>query len=161
MKTPTKIAIGAVLGILALLILQRVLTRPSDQVLIKRALDEAISGSREGRTGPVMDFVSKSLEVNSDSYGISRNQISNFIKKSQPDVKIDNPNPVINGSEATIQSPVRVKMKLAMFETPEFNVNAKITLAKESSLEWLILPVAKWRITKIEAEDLPGTISGP
>ena len=51
---------------------------PSDQKMIREALDQAVLASREGRPGGVMDYLSNKFAVNSES--ITSGQVANFIK---------------------------------------------------------------------------------
>lgn len=158
MNTGTKIALGASVGIVGLLGLSAYLSQPSDEEAIKRSLTEAIEASRMGKPGPVLDFVSRGIAVNSESLEAARQEISNYIRMAKPDVEVVSMKPVITGDVATITSPLRLKLTLATVETPPITMNAKLTLRRESSRMWLVFPTTTWRLVAIEGDDVPSEL---
>lgn len=122
--------------------------RPSDEELIGRALDESIRASREGRPGSVLDLLSPSLTVNEEGVPYRR-EIAEFVRKSRPDVEVRNRKPTISGDVATIESPVRVSSSLPAVPLEHTFERVVITLEKERTREWLVLPGRRWRVTKV------------
>lgn len=141
-------ALAAVAGLL--LIARVALNQPSDEVLIQTALAEAIQASKDGKSGPVLDFVSRNATYNGEGSG-DRREIDKFIKQYRPDVKILNPRPTIQGDQATIVSPVELKMSLlnigASTSIPEVTIN----LRRETAFKWIVVPTTQWRVASIEA----------
>ena len=80
---------------------------PTDKEAIKTALEEATQAAKEGRPGPVLDFVSAELRVN-DVEEIDRAQIAKVVKESHPEVTVENQEAIVGGDMATIETPVRV-----------------------------------------------------
>ncbi len=125
---------------------------PSDKVLIHDALQESIKASRDGRPGGVLDFLSKSLKIN-DNESESRWSVADFIKKSRPDVEIENQEPQIEGETARIVSPVTVSLGLGPVQTPIRLEKVDIRLQKEMGTKFLIFPSPKWRIVRINLSE--------
>ena len=121
---------------------------PSDQKLIKEALQESVKASREGRPGGVMDYLSSSLKVNEEDVE-NRGEIGRYIKNARPEVVIENPTPVITGDTATVVSPVTVTFSIGPVSQPARIERVVITLAKETGTRFLIFPAPKWRIKEI------------
>lgn len=122
---------------------------PSDEQLIKVALDEAILASKEGRPGGVLEFISQKFAVNGEQYG-SRD-ISKTIKDLKPSVEIEKQSPTISGDTATITSPVRLSVSLPPVGTTLSEVT--IRFEKENGMKWLIFPTKKWRMVQVEMPD--------
>ena len=119
----------------------------SDKELIKIALDEAITASKEGRPGGVLDFLSRKFEVNGQQYGSG--DIAKTIKEMKPDVTIEKPDPTVNGDSATITSPVRLSVLTMGMNISEVT----ITFARETGTKWLIFPTKKWRMVEVDVPD--------
>lgn len=161
MTAPAKVGLGFGIALVVLFGLKFALGRPTDEEAIQAALQEALEASREGRPGAVLDFVSRTLKVNNEeAQNAGRGEVANYIRNAKPDIEVLNPKPVINGDTATIASPVKVSVRIAMVQTPPMTLNARIGLAKETGREWLIIPVPKWRVTTIEADNIPGELMG-
>ncbi|MBL8047097.1 MAG: hypothetical protein JNJ45_00290 [Chthonomonas sp.] len=161
MTTASKVGIGFGIALVALFGLKFALGRPTDEEAIQAALKEALQASREGRPGAVLDFVSRNLKVNSEeAQGAGRGEVANYIRNAKPDIEVLNPKPVITGDTATIASPVKVSVRIAMVQLPAVTIDARIGLAKESGREWLIIPVPKWRVTEIQADNIPSELTG-
>ncbi|MFX8820935.1 hypothetical protein ABTM55_19390, partial [Acinetobacter baumannii] len=80
---------------------------PSDENLIREAVTRSIEASREGRPGGVIDYISDRFAVNGDQPGTSA--IARFIRESKPEVTIDSYKPLVNGDQALITTPVKVR----------------------------------------------------
>lgn len=127
--------------------------QPSDQVLIKQALDAAVADAREGKTGKVMELLSsKAMFAGAD---IPRGEVGNYIKNAKPDFTIITPTPIIEGDKAVIVSPVDVSLKVAIVSTPPVRINSRIELTKEKHMSFFLVPTSSWKITKIEADGTP------
>lgn len=152
MNSKLKVILASAAALAALLFVvlgMGVFGGPSDEELIKVALDEAILASKEGRPGGVVDFISQRFQVNGEQYGTR--DISKTIKDLKPSVDIEKPTPTINGNSATITSPVRLSVSF-----PPVGTNlSEVTMhfEKENGTKWLIFPTKKWRMVKVEMPD--------
>lgn len=132
---------------------------PSDEQLVRDALAESIKASKEGRAGGVIDYLSDKLTINGMDVGGDKRQILQYIKNSRPDITVSQPDPVVNGSEARITSPVTVKFS-GPLGTGDFNQsidNVTLVFAKEDSMKWLVIPSKQWRLTEVK---LPENVAG-
>lgn len=134
---------------------------PSDQVLVRQALEASIEAGREGRPGGVLEHLSNSLRIN-DSIPGNRSQIAQVIRANRPEVTVMTPEPEVVGSDATIRSAISVKFGRAgepgglmqALQLPEQTIrlsNVEIKFKKESATRWLVIPDRKWRIVSVEA----------
>lgn len=149
-------SISVALPTLALLF---VLTAPTDEELIRRALNESAEASREGRSGGVIDHLSRSLTFNG-TLVTDRQEIAKYVRMSRPEVKFSHYTPVIDEDHARVVTDVYIKMEFQQLKFDETIQQVEIEFAKESGLRWLFLPGKKWRITSISGPDLasiPGT----
>lgn len=119
---------------------------PSDEELIKQALDDAILASKEGRPGGVLEFISQKFTVNDEQY--ADRDIAKTIKDLRPNVEVENPTPTIQGDRATIVSPVRLSVTLPPVGTKLSQVTIKFE--RESGFKWLVIPTKKWRMVQVE-----------
>lgn len=157
MKIKAKIAV-----VLAVVIAAAVAARmgvfsdkASDQQLIETALTDSLKAAKEGRSGVVLDFVSKQFTAHTD-FPLDRSQIAKYIRENHPDVTVVNTKATISGDSAVIVTPVDVKVEFmagAKFQHQFKDV--KLTFEREDSLQWLIIPGKKWRLTEVVAEGLP------
>ena len=120
-----------------------------DRTLIRQALAESIKASKEGRPGGVLDKISTTFAINSQSP--SRTEIADIIKKSKPDVVVTAPDPVVNESEGTAQinSPVHLKFEFLGQHMDRDVKNVTIRFKREDSRQWLIFPSKQWRVTEV------------
>ena len=86
----TTLIVAGIAGVL--LVARAMLFGPSDRELIDAAVKESVLASREGRPGGVLEYLSNSFTLNSES-GLDRKEISRFIKSGKPEVVIRNPQP--------------------------------------------------------------------
>jgi hypothetical protein len=148
----SKFAIGVVIVLLAIVGLKAVMTMngPSDQVLVRQALTEAIKASKEGRAGGVMDYLSDQLKLNDQSP--ERRQIAEFIKNSHPDISVEHPDPVVREGDGTAQinSPVAIKFSLPMGATIDKTIpNVTMKFEREDARTWLVIPTKQWRLVEV------------
>lgn len=127
----------------------------SDAEAIKTAMNDALTAAKEGRPGPVLDFLSDKIAEN-DTYATSKRQIAAFVKESKPDVSVGDEPAVVSGDSATITTSVRVKAQLmgGIAYEHSFN-NVTLLFRKENSVRWLILPSKTWRLTNVTAQSGP------
>jgi hypothetical protein len=119
----------------------------SDADQVKVALDESIKASREGRPGGVLDKLSAAFQVNDQS--VSSNQVASAIKKFQPSIEVDKPNPVVTDDVAHVISPMVVTVSLLGQSRAVTVPNVDIEFHKEAGHVWLIFPASTWRMTEI------------
>jgi hypothetical protein len=128
------------------------LRQPSDEVQIQTALDEAIKASREGKPGPVLDFVSRNLSIDGIEV-INKSDIQKFIESNRPEVVVENKNPAISGSKARITSAVTVTFRILTASMPHKLANVEFNFEKEPSLNFGILPGSKWQLREINTKN--------
>lgn len=143
------LAIGALLFLVAgVFVVRGLLTQPPDKQLIEEALEEAALASREGRPGGVFDYISKGLQLNDVEVGTGRN-VADYIRNAKPRVEFLNPVVEILGDDARVISDVTVQA----FPMPQPIKVSGVTvqLAKETKMNWLVIPGKQWRIVRIDA----------
>lgn len=118
---------------------------PSDEELIRTALDNAIKAGQEGRPGSVIEFLANDFEVNGQQYRMG--QIAERIKTLKPKADFANRTPVITGDSASLTSDIQLSVSL-----PPVNVDVnavKVEFEKRSARKWLIFPAKQWQLTKV------------
>jgi hypothetical protein len=146
--------IAALVALLALVAgvfwVRSVLAQPSDEALIRAALSEAAAASQEGRPGGVFDLLSRSLEVNQSQVRVGRD-LADFIRNARPRVEFLNPAIEVIGNEARVVSDVSAQ--LFPMPRPVRLERVTVHLAKEPATRWLVVPVTRWRVTRIDAPE--------
>lgn len=137
------VAVALIVGLVG----YSLLTRKGDQQLIQDALDQATLASQEGRPGSVLEYLSKSFEINGSEI-INRDAVARFIRDQKPKVTLESTVADVNGATAVVVTPVELKM------SPPFNLstsipNVRIELAKEQTTRFLVIPDRQWRIVKV------------
>jgi hypothetical protein len=153
---PGKIVILVAVVLAALLGIRFLLTQSSgasDQQQIEAALEESIQASKEGRPGGVMDKLSSRLHINEMDTSGNRNQIAEYIKKSKPDVTIQNRRAVVTGDEARIVSPVTIEANMLGQKMSRELQEVTLVFRKEDDREYLIIPTKKWKLAEVEVPD--------
>ncbi len=141
-------------GVLALLIVGRValhfVRTPDDKTLIHEALMRSVDASRQGEPDGVLELFSRNLEVNDIRVG-NRKEMIDFIKKQKPNIEVQKVEPLVNGDEASLVSPVRI-----LGTVPIINREIDVTVPevtfvfqKESGTRWGIVPTKVWKLTKV------------
>jgi hypothetical protein len=123
---------------------------PSDDQLVRQALNEAILAGREGRPGGVLEHLSNSFKINSQQP--TTFDKADFIRNSRPDVSVDDPTPIVVGDTARITSDVEIKINLAGNRIAQKVEAVSMVFRREDGLEWLIVPVKKWRLEQVYVE---------
>lgn len=130
-------------------------TAPTDEELIREALDESIQASREGKPNPVLDNLASSFTWNGQTVGLDRGEIAQFVRLSKPEIELGQYKTEINGDEAVIVTDVQVKIEI---QTLKYD-RVEIRLRRDTGTRWLVFPSARWKIYEVSAPDLP-SISG-
>ena len=139
--------IGVILAIFLIKFISVSFFGPSDDKLVREALDRAIVASREGRPGGVLESLTSHFKMNSDMPGGA--QIANFIKDSHPDVTVENYDAIINGDTARITSPVRVKVSFMGHDFDQRVENVSMVFKREDGHVWLIIPARDWKLEQV------------
>jgi hypothetical protein len=145
--------IGSGLVAAAALTVLYFVTAPSDEVLIRRAITDATQASREGRPGPVLDYLSKLFTFNGVPI-MDRGEISKYVRLARPDIEFGPFEPEVSGDQAVVVADVHVKFSFQGAGIDQTIPNVRIQLARESGLRWLVLPGKKWRVTEVTAPEL-------
>ena len=130
-----------------------IVTAPSDEDLIRAALEESVQASRDGRAGGVLGHLSPSLTFNGMPVA-SRAEIADFVRKSRPDVELGPVEPVIEGNVATVVTSVRINVSFLGYSADQKLSGVQIRLARETGVRWLLFPGTKWRISEVTVPDL-------
>lgn len=143
----TQLIIGAVVLLLGGKYAANTFFAPSDDELIRTALKDAITASKEGRPGGVMDFISDSFKINSTNIG--GRQVADFIKNQKPDIKIDYHTPQFGNDIARMTS--NAKVTIGGFGLSQDITLKDVTLdfKKEDARDFLLLPVKKWQLVAV------------
>lgn len=144
------VTLGIIGGFIAIKIAIGFLNQPSDKELIRDAITEAQKASREGRSGGVLEFLSKDLVVNQTEAGTSRSSIADYIKKMKPDVSFAESEPDIQGDSARLETDAKVTFAILGFSRSIDIPKTIIRFQKVESADWLIIPKKSWKITNIE-----------
>ncbi|MCU0316373.1 MAG: hypothetical protein MUC92_07255 [Fimbriimonadaceae bacterium] len=129
-------------------------TAPSDSVKIKKALGEQLDGAKEGKPGPVLDYLSRGFKYG-DFEMVDRSEVAKVIRMVKPDIEVLQMDPIITGDKATIVSPVRLKADLGPFPMNTTLPQVTITFVRETGTMYGVLPTSVWRMSSVQAEDLP------
>lgn len=145
-----KVLIGGIAGAAVLIYVGIGLfaPQPSDEELIRQALDEAIKAGKEGRPGSVIDFLASDFEVNGERF--STGQIAERIRKMKPDMKFENREPTVSGDNASLKSSVALSLAIG----PSMNIdNVEVIFEKRSATRMLIFPAKKWQVTDVSVPE--------
>ncbi len=126
-------------------------SQPNDQVLIRRALDQAIAASRDGQPGGVLEKLSFSFKINRQSPG-SMFDVAKFVQQQRPDVEVPefpDSDIRVSGDVASLTTPVKVSMLTLSFDLPTVD----ITFRKEESLAFFFIPTRAWKVAEVSAPE--------
>lgn len=140
--------LGIFVFVLGGLILRVLLTPgPSDQELIRTALQESIKASREGRPGNVLELLSREFTVNEQVVANSR-EVARIVRDYKPEVEIQNYEAEIQGDRAFLITPVNLQ---ARGPIPLGFTLSKVEMefVKEPKPRFLILPGHTWKLEKV------------
>jgi hypothetical protein len=144
--------VSGIVALVALTVLFLV-TAPSDEQLIREAIEESTTAASEGRPSEVLDYLSRNLTFNGQPI-FERDEIAKWVRLAKPEVAFADYSPAINGDQATVVADVNVKFNFQGYNVDQVVPGVEVKLARESGLRWLVLPGAQWRITDVSAPDL-------
>lgn len=127
----------------------------SDAEQIRKALDESILAAKEGRSGSVLELLSRDFRFNNQAMGPGR-QVAEFIRDAHPDVTISEGEPIVDGDQAIIESAVSIKLGAPLnttFELPK----VRLQFRKERAAKWLIFPGHQWRLVRATSTEFPSS----
>ncbi len=157
MNTQTKIGIGLAVLLVGLGAVRFGLFSkgPDDQTLIRQAMDDAIVAAQEGRSGPVLDFISDQISVNGSTQ-FSKKQIAQYVRANKPEVKVADDTATVSGDSATVVTSVHVRVPAfgGMPFDGEFK-DVTMLFAREDTVKWLIFPAKTWRLRKVSSPNVP------
>lgn len=153
-----KVAAGLVLVALIALGLGAYLSGPSDEQLVREALQDSIEASRNGQPGGVLEHLSRSLTFNEVPVE-SRQDVANFIRNSRPSVELLTSDPPIRfeGSTAEMVADFHVAVAFGMVSIDQSIRGVVVRFRRESGTRWLVLPASRWRIAEVSAPDINTT----
>lgn len=146
------VAIGIGIAVVAIAMLAVPWNRPSDEVQIRAAIDEAINAGKEGRSGVVLDFLTSRFEINGESL-INRGELSKMIGLMRPDVTLEGQNLSIAGNNAEMVADFRIRSESAQFPMDTKVTGAKLEFSREPYMRWLVFPDSKWRLNRITMDE--------
>ncbi len=151
--------IGSGLVAAAALTVLYFVTTPSDEELIRQAITDATQAGREGKPGPVLDYLSKAFSFNGVPM-MDRAEISKYVRLARPEIEFGDYEPVIVEDDAVVVTDVHVKFAFQGAGMDQTVPDVQVRLARESGLRWLVLPGKKWRITEVTAPELADYAGG-
>jgi hypothetical protein len=141
-----------VIGLVGFLSSGYLLAKP-DQQLIQAALTESTQAAAEGKPSDVLKYLSKSFTYGGEA--TSTYDISKVIHNSKPKITIITINPMIDGENAVVKTPVDVQIDYMGLNINNTIPNVVINLKKETGYKWIFVPEPRWRVVSVEAEALP------
>jgi len=129
------------------------LFQPKDQDLINQALKESVDASREGRSGSVMEYLSRSLKYNEIPVE-NRAEVARYIRNSKPEIYLENTAALINGDSAQVVTPADLRVAVGPMPVTLHIDRVVITLGRETGTRFLVLPAPIWRIREVHADGL-------
>jgi hypothetical protein len=124
-----------------------------DKTLIQKALAESIKASKEGRPGGVMDKLSVNIKYNNENVGSADRDIARYIRSSKPDIELENTIPVVTGDEATIVSPVNLKVALLGQSVSRRLNEVTLVFRKEADRDFLVFPTTRWKLAEVRVPE--------
>ncbi|MEX2242736.1 MAG: hypothetical protein WD716_02700 [Fimbriimonadaceae bacterium] len=149
---------GGAVAVTALTVLF-VATAPSDEDLIRQAIEESSKASSEGKPGGVLDYIDSAFLFN-NTPAFDRNEIAKVVRLAKPEVEFSSFAPQIEGDEATVVADVKLKLDYLSFNIDRTVPGVEVRLRKTTGTRWLVFPGTKWKITEISAPELAQYSSG-
>jgi hypothetical protein len=126
---------------------------PDDRKLIQDALAESIKASKDGRPGGVLDKLSVNIKYNNQDVSGNDRDIARYIRDNKPDIVVENTEPEVKGDEATIVSPVSMKLSLLGQSMERQMKDVTLIFRKEADREFLIFPTTRWKLAEVRVPD--------
>lgn len=152
-------SVKVVAGLLAVLLLARVgfglVDHRSDREQILDELQKSIEASKEGRPGSVIEMISDKLTFNGKDASENIGQVADFIKSHDPEVKVENLDPIVTGDAAQIVSPVDLTVSfLTASRTMHFK-EVTLMFHREPAVRFMVFPTTQWKLTDVQMPDTP------
>jgi hypothetical protein len=154
MNKTGKILIGIALAAIVLLALRVVpglLNPPSDDVLVRQALQESIDASRDGRPGGVLDVLSEQFRIN--EMEPTRRQVMQAVRDNRPEVEVPDQRVLVTGDEARIVSPITVTIRRGPFSMDRTIPEVTILFRREDDTQWLLIPRRRWKLAEVQVPE--------
>jgi hypothetical protein len=139
--------------VLAGVIASGFLFAPNDQVQITKALNDSCAAAGRGEPSDVFKYLSRNFKYGGEETNTF--DISKVIHQAKPKIVILDTKAQIEGETATVQTPVDVQLDFAGLNINKTIPGVTITLKKETGFKWLVVPEPRWRITAVDAKNLP------
>lgn len=147
--------VGGSLLILLLAGLMQVLlaSGPSDEKLIREALQESLKAGKEGRPGGVVELLSDQLRFN-DEVTPNKRQIAEFVRDSRPEVSVSEKSLEVRGDHALMVADVSVRLATPFgISLDRTFQDVQLQFRREPAARLLVLPDRRWRLYRILAPD--------
>ena len=144
-----KLAIAVSILLLGLISYSLFGPKPDDRDQILTALKDSIAASKEGRTGSVLELLSRNFKLNGE--GINGSQVVSMINKYRPNISISNKNPDIDGDKAVIRSSAALEVSL-----PPLTLNldrVSLNFERQQTFHWMIIPSHDWKLVSVSIPD--------
>ncbi|MCX7798713.1 MAG: hypothetical protein N2109_00030 [Fimbriimonadales bacterium] len=143
---------GSVVVLLLAGLLQVLLASgPSDERLIREALQQSLRAGKEGRPGGVVELLSDQLRFN-DEMVPNKRQIAQFVRDSRPEVLVTEKSLEVHGDQALMVANVSVRLAtplgISLDRTFE---DVQLQFRREPGTRLLVLPDRKWRLYRVLA----------
>jgi hypothetical protein len=150
-----------VAAIVGFAIFSRVIGGKDDKTLIQESLRQSLEASRKGEPGGVLEALSSKFKFNDQEASGQTSMIANYIKNQKPDITVTNQTPIVTGDEARITSPVKLKISVPIMGDRTVTIpDVVMVFRKETAREFLVIPVPKWRLTEVQAQNVNPTDIG-
>jgi hypothetical protein len=124
-----------------------------DRKQIQEALADSIKASKEGRAGGVLDKLSANIKYNDQDVAGASRDIARYIRDNKPDIEVQNTDPDVKGDEASIVSPVTLKMSLLGQSMSRELKEVTLIFRKEPDRAFLIFPTTRWKLAEVRVPD--------
>lgn len=154
MAKTISIIVGSVL--LVILLIFGLFVNPSDRELIDKAMNQSIEGARDGAPGNVIEHLARNCQFNGQSMG-STVELMKVVRIMRPNAIFEELTPQISGSQAFINSPVKLSYGGGDQSTKVDIPKVTVTLQKSTGVKWLVFPTPVWKIVDVKAENFDGS----
>ena len=131
-----------------------IVTAPTDEQLIRSAIDESVQASREGKPNPVLDNLTRTFTWNGQTVGLNRSEVSRYVRLGRPEIDLAPYRPEINDDKATVVTDAHIKIEFQSLKFDQTVPGLEIKRKRETGTRWLVFPSARWKIYEVTAPDL-------
>lgn len=126
---------------------------PSDEKLIREALQESLQAGKEGRPGGVVELLSDQLRFN-DEVTPNKRQIAEFVRDSRPEVSVSERSLEVRGDHALMVADVSVRLATPFgISLDRTFQDVQLQFRREPATRLLVLPDRRWRLYRVLAPD--------